>query len=401
MPQSKNVINGLAMIIRQHIEWNDWPKWSVAIEHFFWANFTYDFIYPFGKEHGVRTWFKGEHLHYNEAFPMFKSTNFLFLGQGDGLASVQSYHTVHWKGTWAGVPAPRHKPLIKIKDLDFWVLTGGKVSYNWCMVDMIAILRQGGYEVLPAWPLPGGIDYLPPRAMDGIPSPDSMFAKPSDAKKAHTTFHNMIREDFLEKKTDARWWTDDMMWCGPGGIGEAKSRGDYVNGFLKPLHAAFSGFSLQLDSHNCEGNYCGAHFHLIGTHVGTWLGQKATGRRISLRFGIHARVLVDAHVEGCGECGQIADSWAQIDIVAAFNQMGVDLLQRAKDHHAEASLAVEQLAISPADIIEPQQASARVDNNITVACFGCLAAMMMLVGTRVWRRVVSPIEILSPLLEDA
>merc|ERR1712107_888268 len=107
----------------------------------------------------------------------------------------------------------------------------------------------------------------------------------------------------------------DMVWYGPGGVGTAHSRREYLTHFLKPLHAGFSNISLQLDLLVCEGKYCGAHFYLHASHTGRWLGENATGRRIRICCGAHA------HLEG----GKIVEGWLIIDVARAFTDMGVDL----------------------------------------------------------------------------
>jgi predicted ester cyclase len=308
-------------------------------------------VYPFGKTHGLRDWYEGEHLHYNEAFPNFKSTNYLFLGEGNHLASLQSYHTVHWMKAFAGVPAPKSQPLIFIKDLDFYILKDGKIWYNWCMVDVIGILQQGGYHVLPPAPLPNGINYLPPRAMNGIPSPDSQYVNPGDAEVARKAFRHMLEEDFVKQSRAARWWADDLQWCGPAGVGDARSPDEYVQHFLVPLHAAFPQQKLEIGSSDCEGNYCGALFYLVGYHKGTWLGQPATGRRVVLKFGMHARIDVEQEVDGCGRCGRIVDAWVQLDIPEAFSQMGVDLLGRAKAQHSQLLAAEEPKGVGQQQVL--------------------------------------------------
>jgi len=164
---------------------------------------------------------------------------------------------------------------------------------------------------------------LPPRAMDGIPSPDSDFTRLQDSEVARNVFKQMLDEDFVQQSTAARSWADNMMWLGPGGIGDAWSPADYTQHFLIPLHKAFPQQSLQIGSSNCEGNYCGALFYLIGTHRGTWLGQAATYRSVRMKFGMHARVDTTQQ--------KIVDAWVQLDVVDAFAQMGVDLLGRAKE----------------------------------------------------------------------
>ena len=117
----------------------------------------------------------------------------------------------------------------------------------------------------------------------------------------------------------ARWWAEDITWYGPGNIGTARSRQQYLTHFVEPLHAGFSDITLQTDLLVCEGRYCGAHFYLHGTHTGTWLGEQATGRRARIRCGAQAHV----------EKNRIVEGWRIIDVPRALGDMGVDLYARA------------------------------------------------------------------------
>lgn len=371
VPGSKGAIEGMATIIRGHIQWNNWTSWSTTISPFFWENFTYDFVHPFGKTHTLRDWYLGEHLHYNEAFPNFKSTNFLFLGEGDHLASLQSYHTVWWKGEFGGVPAPPDHPLIYIKDLDFYILKDKKIWYNWCLVDVIAILQQGGYEVIPPPPLPNGIDYLPPRAMDGIPSPDDNYVRPGDAEAARQVFHKMLEEDFVAQSTEARWWAPDLQWCGPAAVGMAKTPGEYTRHFLEPLHRAFPRPVFEMGSSDCEGNYCGALFYLTAAHTGPWLGEDPTGADVKMKFAMHARVDLSQGPEGL-----IADAWLQVDVPDAFMQMGVDLLARARQQSL-AARAPAALLQGPARAAAPPPPPLQAGASVAALC-GAVASVAAL-----------------------
>ena len=63
-----------------------------------------------------------------------------------------------------------------IKDLDFYAFRDGAIVFNWCMIDVIDVLRQGGYQVLPrTTPLIDDGLYPAPRAMDGLPAPNSIY----------------------------------------------------------------------------------------------------------------------------------------------------------------------------------------------------------------------------------
>jgi len=130
----------------------------------------------------------------------------------------------------------------------------------------------------------------------------------------------------LQQSAEGRWWASDLQWCGPAGVGLARNPTEYVEHFLLPLHQAFPRPELEIGSMDCEGNYCGALFYLTAEQAGPWLGQAATGKRVRMKFGMHARIDVSV--------GLIADAWLQLDVIEAFQQMGVDLLTRAKEQHA-------------------------------------------------------------------
>ena len=53
-----------------------------------------------------------------------------------------------------------------MKDLDFYAYDEqGLVPYNWCLVDVLDILRQGGHQLLPPTGLEDDGLYPAPRAV--------------------------------------------------------------------------------------------------------------------------------------------------------------------------------------------------------------------------------------------
>ena len=216
----------------------------------------------------------------------------------------------------------------------------GTIRYNWCMIDVLDVLRQGGVCVLPPAPPTGLIDdglYPPPRAVDGLPAPNSVYVGSAlAARRAEMEAAVMaaISADLVQMDGRALSWAEDAAWYGPGGIGRATNRAQYAEHFLEPLAAAFEApASLALDMVLCEANYCGAHFLLRAKHVGAWLGVAATGRVMTLRFGMHVRLAVSTtERRSCADPSAvcIAEAWAQVDLLAAFASVGVDLLANAK-----------------------------------------------------------------------
>jgi len=321
-PLAKQVVVGMDTNVNLHVAWNDWEHWSQVMAPYWTEDMIYDFNYVgpwgFGPQHGLSAWFEGEHMHFNGAIPDSQWTDFIRAATDTSCTSA-SYGLARWTGEFAGVPPPPGSPWVRIHDLDFYLIEGNRIKINWCIVDVVNLFEQVGYAVLPPAPM-ATVGYRAPTAMDGFPAPLSAAVDPRDTARSESIWRAAVEEDYVRNVGGARWWADEMIWFGPGGVGTAHSRAEYVAHFLKPLHAGFSNISLQLDMLLCEGTYCGAHFYLHATHTGEWLGEKATGRRVRIRCGAHAHL----------EQGRITEGWLIIDVPRAFADMGVDLYARAR-----------------------------------------------------------------------
>lgn len=257
-------------------------------------------------------------MHFNGAIPDCQWMDFIRAATDETCTSA-SYGIGRWIGPFAGVPPPPEKPWVRLPDLDFYLLEGDRIKINWCIIDVVALFEQVGYDVLPPAPMPN-LGYLAPSSMDGFPAPMSAAVDPSDTPRSLKIWKSALQEDLVDGSFDARWWAEHVTWYGPGGVGTARSRGDYVEHFLKPLHAGFKDITMKTDLVVCEGKYCGAHFYLHGNHSGTWLGEPATWKSVPIRCGAHARI----------ENGEIVEGWLIIDHALAFHGMGVDFYARAK-----------------------------------------------------------------------
>eukprot|EP00928_Gymnodinium_smaydae_P045401 TRINITY_DN30270_c1_g4_i3.p1 TRINITY_DN30270_c1_g4~~TRINITY_DN30270_c1_g4_i3.p1 ORF type:complete len:424 (+),score=38.74 TRINITY_DN30270_c1_g4_i3:47-1273(+) len=321
-PVGKQVVVGMDTNVDLHIAWNDWAAFSKEMSPWWTEEFVYDFNYVgpwgFGPTTGLRAWYEGEHLHFNAAIPDSQWQDFIRAAT-DVTATSASYGLARWTGEFAGVPPPSNHPKVRIHDLDFYVLEGNRIKKNWCIVDVVNLFEQVGYQVVPKGPLPYG-GYQAPDAMDGFPAPlSSMFTK-EHAAESEQVWLAALRNDYDEGAGGGKLWADSINWYGPGGVGTARSKEEYVKHWLNPLHAAFSNITRETDLVVCEGPYCGAHFYLWGTHVGEWMGEQPTGKRVPIRCGAHARIVN----------GVILEGWLIIDHARAFLGMGVDLYSRAR-----------------------------------------------------------------------
>eukprot|EP00441_Pelagodinium_beii_P030993 CAMPEP_0197708776 /NCGR_PEP_ID=MMETSP1338-20131121/128122_1 /TAXON_ID=43686 ORGANISM="Pelagodinium beii, Strain RCC1491" /NCGR_SAMPLE_ID=MMETSP1338 /ASSEMBLY_ACC=CAM_ASM_000754 /LENGTH=616 /DNA_ID=CAMNT_0043292707 /DNA_START=33 /DNA_END=1883 /DNA_ORIENTATION=+ len=318
-PEAKLVVASmLAAGEAAHWTFASVPDAEAKLGPYFTKDFVYDFIYPFNKTTGVAGWVKpgGEMHEWSSGYPSAYFTKFLSAGDAQAV-TVAAYADAKWTGHFAGLP-PSHK-VIKIADIDYYLIEDGVIKVNWCLIDVVSMLQQSGYKLLPEGKLPD-LGYMPPNNMDALPAPQDEFVFEADTKLARAVVEEALKDDFLGEGS-AESWADQMVWNGPPGVGTARSREEYVEGFLRPLRASFSNFSMSTDVLVCQGFYCGAHVRLNVTHDGMWLGQTATQKRVSLRMGLHWRV---------GKSGKIEQGWCVIDLLEAFAQLGVDLLAKAR-----------------------------------------------------------------------
>ena len=340
VPRTKRIFERFDVLFHHQgdtasLSWKDKPAWERAWDPFFVQNFTYEFVHPYPITYGFSGWFEGEHTAYNTAFAGYNSSVFIAAASGDSLTCA-AFHLATWAGPFAGVPAPSPAIKVHIKDLDFYAFSGDHIVTNWCMVDVVDVLRQGGIDVLPTHSSPLVDDglYPPPRAVDGLPAPNSIFAEPAllaRRQKLEALFRQTLHSDYVAQDRRVAGWARGAAWYGPGGIGRASSRADYAENFLAPLHAGLRSPRLLLNLLLCEAQYCGAHFRLVAAHEGSWLSMPPTARTMTITVGMHVRFAVGA--EATRECdadraavGCIVEAWAQIDVLGAFASVGVDLL---------------------------------------------------------------------------
>ena len=120
--------------------------------------------------------------------------------------------------------------------------------------------------------------------MDGVPAPISRISYMEDAVAAKKIVTEVLHHDLLgEDGTASAFWTEDMTWYGPVGLGLATSKREYEAVFLAAIRGGLSSRHLQLDVLTCEGTYCGAHGYLHGRNTGTFLGEPASNKEVRLR----------------------------------------------------------------------------------------------------------------------
>lgn len=321
VPEAKQIVKNMDSYISNHVEWNNFEKWTKIMETFFMPHFEYITI-PYlnlGVFTGIEKWYYGEHIPFNYAFPDTAFNQMIFVGS-EKFASTTTYAQATWMNDLGNLKASGKQVLIRICDFYMINTKEKKIQTNWMQIDTVDLMRQAGYQVLAKPNVEEGW-IEPPRALDGLPAPNS-FTQNSDTEALYLDkIRKMIDEEWIQQKDNADHWVDDMHYYGCAGIGYMSNKNTYISEFLQRMHSAFT--PIRIDEHMalCEQNYCAISGNFIVQQTGSWIGEPASGQKErSLWFGQHFRINP--------ENSAIAEGWLMLDLPNYFAQVGTHLEQR-------------------------------------------------------------------------
>jgi predicted ester cyclase len=118
-----------------------------------------------------------------------------------------------------------------------------------------------------------------------------------------------------------RYWKEDMIWVGPAGIGTMNGLDEFEYVYRKPFIEAFPDKAAHDIVRIAEGDWVAGTGYQDTTFANDWLGIKATGQKIRMRYMDFWRVEVD------GETGErkLAENLVLIDILGVLEQAGYDI----------------------------------------------------------------------------
>lgn len=230
---------------------------------------------------------------------------------------------------WLSIPANQEPTYIRFHATFF--LKNDKVIRAWYFLDVLDVIRQGGYKLFPfkglQQPAPG------PMTGDGIIT----YATNSKETEKSYTLTNAMIDGLLEydgKSLDSmgqeRFWDEkNMMWYGPGGIGTTRGLKGFQENHQSPFLKAFPdrGVFEENESTNfvniAEGNYT-CHFGypiMNGKHTGRgWLGLKPSNESFTIRVMDFWR----------RDGSKLKENWVMIDMIDLLEQFNVDVFQLLK-----------------------------------------------------------------------
>lgn len=239
---------------------------------------------------------------------------------------------------WLGIPATGRKTNIAFGQ--FYVMRDSRIAESYVLLDVLSVVRQAGYQVLPPAPGAEGGKIPGPEAGDGIllTEQDALEGRKTvqlvDAMGKGLERYVRSRDGGdMTRMEQWRYWALDMKWYGYSGIGRCRSLEEFEDFHQRPWLHGFGdrGLSRHADHGRVmgfvgEGNYsCGGIWDVVfSAHHGTYAGIPATGKLLTIRdFDWWKR-----------EGELLVENWVPIDLIDLCRQMGVDLMERLAEQVA-------------------------------------------------------------------
>ncbi len=240
--------------------------------------------------------------------------------RGGAWAASTGYFVGTFEKDWLGIPSNDQAAFIRYGEI--LEITDDRIERGFLLLDLVGLARQAGTDLIPR---SRGAEILPPapRDQDGV---RREAGPPEETARSMALVEDMaaglLRYDgeSLDSMGQHRFWSPDMMWYGPSGIGTARGLGGFQRYHQRPF--------LDFVPDRVGGN----HFARIadGPYVasGGWPSIYATtsgapwistalpaGEKISMRVMDFWR----------REGGRLSENWVLIDIPDVFRQCGVDV----------------------------------------------------------------------------
>jgi predicted ester cyclase len=236
----------------------------------------------------------------------------------------------HWigavgklKGTfardWLGIPATGRE--VQIRFGEFSAVYDGQISLTYIIPDVLDVIRQAGFQLLP-----------PSRGEEGPwPGPmtgDGVLLAARDAGDEMSTLHlakTMCQA--LDTPSLRQYWDPEtMVWCGPSGIGTLRTLKGFEEGHETPFRHGFPQcgrifagvHAVEVD----DGNYAGwvGWPSIQAIHSGEYLGVPPTGNVVDVR-------LMDFYRR---EGDLVIENWVPIDMLHLLLQIGFDVFDELR-----------------------------------------------------------------------
>lgn len=231
------------------------------------------------------------------------------------------YYTGTFANDWLGIRATGG--VLNVRFGEFSRLENGKVCEVYIILDILDVLRQAGQLPIGLSKPLGVVEHVSgPGSRDGITLAEvDPIESTQSLKLVEAMIAGLMSYDrkTLDSMGMERFWHPQMMWYGPAGIGSSRR----LKGFQDVHQIAFlRAFPDRVGGDHKARLGDGAYVGSTGwpsvraTHLGPWMGQPATGRRIGMRVMDFWR----------REDNLLRENWVFIDQLDLLLQMGFDVM---------------------------------------------------------------------------
>ncbi|NCF67654.1 MAG: hypothetical protein GWP61_16945 [Chloroflexi bacterium] len=334
----------------KHIVWDFWQALENAsateVEEVARMVMAEDVVWhgpdPINDLQGVGSFVSDFWLPLLHSFPDLKRRTYILCsgksnGRLDGDISLDGKMWVSGTGLLTGTFAqdylmiPATKGEISIRWGEFCRMEQGKIVEVYFLLDLLDLMQQAGFHVLPPSRGQDGV-YPPPHAHDGV-----MLDTQNEQDSAYSLDHirrfiydglNKYDQSELESMGIANFFHPDVQWYGPGGIGACLSLQEFQGFHQQHWLIAFPDrLCRDLDALIAEGSYSGAPgwASVKATHAGQYLDCPATGKKVEFNG-----------LDWWKREGEMfVQNWVFVDMIHLFRQFGIDLFERLAQQVAQ------------------------------------------------------------------
>jgi predicted ester cyclase len=285
---------------------------------------TFEGMHPINALHGPSAIFEEVWLPLRRAFPDLERRDDIVMAgcwQDNDWVAATGYYFGRFKSDWLGIPATDHFATLRFGE--FYRILDGRIAECRVILDVIDLMRQAGVNPLP--PAAGIEGHIAgPATHDGVLLDEQPEAETAESMgRALAMFAGLGSFDGkdLNSMRMERYWTHDMMWYGPGGIGAMRG----IDGFQRFHQLPFLIAFPDRVGGNHRARFADGHYvastgwpSVRATHAGPYLGHPATNKSIGMR------VMDFWRREGT----MLREHWVFIDMPHLFLQFGDDLFAR-------------------------------------------------------------------------
>lgn len=221
-------------------------------------------------------------------------------------------------GPWLGIPPTGG--LIQLRFGAFHRIEAGLIAESIVIHDVVDLMLQAGLSPLPARALAPAI-FPAPIPQDGLAlgsgSPEQAASSLALVDAMIVGLMNYDGQD-LESMGQERFWSPDMLWYGPGGIGSTRGLSGFQTFHQRPFLEAFPDrVGGNHRARFADGPYVASTGwpSIRATHAAPWLGVAGHGNAITMRVMDWWRC----------EDGRLKENWVFIDIPHVLLQSGHDV----------------------------------------------------------------------------